>query len=196
VPAIAEFLKDVDRAWMPDGPDRIRLRLIGSGALMLQTGYERGTKDGDLLETTELSPERRTALLGLGGRGTLLSTRHRMYLELVNEAFLFLPQVPRWRPAAVSAELTHFTLEVLDVVDVVVSKLARFSGNDANDLAAMVDGGHVPHDVFVERFRGAVDMFAHDARADDLPKIVERFHRVERDYLGVDETEIELPSWI
>lgn len=60
----------------------------------------------------------------------------------------------------------------------------------------MVDGGHVPHDVFVERFRGAVDLFAHDARADDLPKIIARFHRVERDYLGVDETEIELPSWI
>ncbi|HEY1551709.1 MAG TPA: hypothetical protein VGG28_27970 [Kofleriaceae bacterium] len=30
----------------------------------------------------------------------------------------------------------------------------------------------------------------------DLPKYVANLHRVERDMLGVDETEIELPSWI
>ena len=35
-----------------------------------------------------------------------------------------------------------------------------------------------------------------DARGSKLPEIVENLHRVERDMIGVEETEIELPSWI
>jgi hypothetical protein len=48
----------------------------------------------------------------------------------------------------------------------------------------------------VERFRAAVDAFSGDARAEDLPRYVRNLHRVERDFLLVPETEIELPDWI
>ena len=48
--AVEAFLKDIDAAW-PSAHAKIRLRIIGSTALMLQTSYERGTKDSDVLET-------------------------------------------------------------------------------------------------------------------------------------------------
>ena len=88
----------------------------------------------------------------------------------------------------------HF--EVLDVVDVVVSKLKRFSASDADDVRAMTESGLVEHRRLIERFRSAVDVYGGDARADDLPKYVKNLHRVERDHLGVPETEIELPAWV
>jgi hypothetical protein len=81
-------------------------------------------------------------------------------------------------------------------VDVVVSKLKRFHANDRADIAAMVDRELVPHDLLVDRFRSAVDAFSFDARAPDLPRYVANLHLVERDYFGVDETEIELPPYI
>lgn len=72
----------------------------------------------------------------------------------------------------------------------------RFHANDQSDIAAMIDLGLVPHAQLIERFRAAVDEFSGDARAEELPVYVARLHRVERDMLGVAESEIELPSWI
>jgi hypothetical protein len=60
----------------------------------------------------------------------------------------------------------------------------------------MVDLDLVPHERLIERFRAAVDEFSGDARADQLPAYVANLHRVERDMLGVAESDIDLPSWI
>ena len=92
--------------------------------------------------------------------------------------------------------LEKLELFVLDVVDVVVSKLKPFRANDQSDIDAMIKRGLVPHESLLERFRAAVDEFSGDARASDLPQYIKHLHRVERDMLGVDETEIDLPSWI
>ncbi|MBA2544360.1 MAG: hypothetical protein H0V17_32255 [Deltaproteobacteria bacterium] len=89
-----------------------------------------------------------------------------------------------------------FNLTVLDVVDVVVSKIARFDATDRSDIDAMIRKGLVDHAVFIERFRDAVDERSGAASADQLPKYVERLHTIERDMFGEDETDIELPSWI
>ena len=58
----------------------------------------------------------------------------------------------------------------------------------------MIDIGHVDHAMLVARFRAAVDELSGDARAADLDKHLANLHRVERDMLFVDETEIELPT--
>jgi hypothetical protein len=92
--------------------------------------------------------------------------------------------------------LRRLEIVALDVVDVVVTKLKRFNANDQSDVDAMIARDLVTHDALIERFKAAVDEFSGDARAEDLPKYVANLHRVERDMLGVDETEIELPSWI
>jgi hypothetical protein len=92
--------------------------------------------------------------------------------------------------------LSHFEVHVLDVVDVVVSKLKRFNAIDQNDIDAMIELDLVPHDRLVERFESAVDWFSSDARADDLPGYVANLNVVETEYLLVEPTDIELPSWV
>src|SRR5579863_7365634 len=164
---------------------------------MLQARYERGTKDSDILETDDLDVETKARLLELAGPGTDLSKRHGLYIEFVASGLPLLPQVPIWLELAeLNRQLAHFRIEVLVVVDVVVSKLKRLHGNDLRNIEAMIDLDLVPHAILIERFRSAVDYFLLDARAEDLPKCVENLHRLERDLFGTPETEIDLPDWL
>lgn len=197
MPLIEEFFKEIDAKWAWPGRTKIALKVLGSAALMLQAGYERGTKDGDVLETVELSSEIKARLLRLAGEGSQIHTRRRLYLDLVASGIPFLPQAPHWiLQAELNASLEHFEIATLGVVDVVVSKLKRLNPNDADDIGAMIDLGLVTHRELISRFRLAVDYFACDARAGDLPRYILNLHRVERDMFAVDETEIELPGWI
>jgi hypothetical protein len=198
MPPIHDFLKDLDRLWDLPAEGKIRLPLIGSTALMLQVDYLRGTKDTDVLETADMNATTRARLESLVGAGTRLHRSHRMYLEVVGGGLPFLPQAPQWVNAVeLNHELSHFHVDVLSVVDVVVSKLKRFGAGDQEDIRAMVDLGLVPHDRLVERFRSAVSAYELDARAGrDLPRCVANLHRIERDLLGTDETEISLPESI
>jgi hypothetical protein len=146
VSALEEFFRDLDKQWRWPGDAKIGLRLIGSAALMLQTNYERGTKDSDVLETTSLTDEIKTRLLAIAGKDSRLLDRHRLYLEIVASGIPFLPRGPVWHPvAALNANLEHFRIEALDVVDVVVSKFKRAHAVDMDDIAAMIDAGVVPH---------------------------------------------------
>lgn len=191
------FFQDIDLCWGTPREEKLRLRVIGSTALMLQTDYLRGTKDSDILETTELATEDKRRLLELAGKESNVAKQYRMYLEIVPNGLPFLPQSPLWHPLPdLSPLFNHITIEVLDVVDVVVSKLKRFSASDADDVCAMTDKGLVEHSRLIARFLSAVDVYGIDARADDLPKYVRHLHRVERDFLAVPETRIELPAWV
>ncbi len=197
MPGLSDFFAELDQAWPHPTASPIALHLIGSTALMLQTSYQRGTKDSDVLETIELTRELQARLAIVAGPGSALRTRHRMYLEIVRGGIPFLPQQPVWhRVDLAGVVLRHFELRVLDVVDIVVSKLKRLHANDLADIEAMVALGHVTHERLIARFKAAVDMFAYDARAADLPGYVENLHQVERDILGVAESDIVLPSWI
>jgi hypothetical protein len=194
---IEAFLKEMDELWARPDSERITLRVIGSTALMMQTGYWRGTKDSDVLEAESLAGDTGRDLLALAGQGTALHRKHRFYLDIVRRGIPFLPQAPIFHAKSeLNQELKHFTVEVLDIVDTVVSKLKRFNANDLDDVKAMIDLDLVPHARLLERFRSAVDMFAGDARAEDLPKYVRNLHRIERDMLFVEEARIELPAWI
>ena len=78
----------------------------------------------------------------------------------------------------------------------VVSKLKRFHANDRGDISAMIERGFVRHAALVRRFSSAVDAYAMDARARDLPVYVKRLNELERDEFFVAETTIDLPEWI
>jgi hypothetical protein len=190
------LLADVDARWKHPQGTKIRLNVIGSAALLLQTNYNRGTKDGDVLETAELAGDTKARLIALAGQQTALHRRHRMYLDMVPNGVPFLPHAPLYHAVVSLSGLVHFEVFALDVVDVVVSKFKRYHANDQADVAAMSDGRHVPHERLIERFRSAVDVFAGDARADKLPIYVKNLHQAERDYFDVPETEIELPEWV
>ena len=184
---VDDFFRKLDGLWGPP-PDRIRLNVIGSAALMIQFDYQRGTKDGDVLQTQDIAGPIKDQLLRLADRGSALHARTRMYLDIVPNGLPFLPSPPRWLPVDRLAALTHLDLQALDVVDVVVSKLKRFNANDVDDIRAMVDRDLVLHEALLERFRSAFAVFAYDARAPELIKYVANLNQVERDLLGVEET--------
>ena len=91
-----DFFGEIDRQWPSGSPSKVRLCIIGSGALMLQTSYARGTKDSDVFDTVDLSAETKARLLQIAGRGTELAKRRRMYIEIVPNGIPFLPHPPRW----------------------------------------------------------------------------------------------------
>ena len=192
------FLDDIDRAWRLQRPHdtRLHFHVFGSAALLLQESrYRRGTKDADILETAEII-QVHDALRKIAGRESLLYTKHRIYLEVVSSGIPFLPHPAEWLPWWPN-EFSSFDVSVLAVSDVVVSKLIRFSVSDQDDIQAMIDGNRITHDQLLLRLRTAIDYFSTDARAShDLPLIVENFNSVERDFFGITETRLELPSWI
>jgi hypothetical protein len=196
VSAIEGLLEDVDRLWTPIVAGRVSLHVIGASALLLQTDYGRATKDGDVLETAALDGPTRTQLLALAGRDSKLAGKHRLYVEIVASALPFLPQRPLWHPhELINGRLQHLDLYMLDVVDVVVSKIFRFNANDRNDIGAMVGRDLVDHGRLLERFRLALRC-ADGAQAHRLPDCVENLHTVERDFFATVETTIELPQWV
>lgn len=194
--AIERFLVAIDAAWpLPVAP-QIELRILGSAALFLQCDYLRGTKDADVIETVQMGDDVQTALLALAGRGTPLHDHHRLYLDLLGARFPFLPPEPMWWPMeGLTARLTHFSVTALDPTDVLISKLPRFHAVDVQDIAAVIRRDLVYHPELVSRFQAAIDSFSMDSRSDDFLKYVARLHQVERDFFGVAESKIELPSW-
>jgi hypothetical protein len=191
---VERFLVELARGW--EHASRPKLRIIGSAALILQTDYVRGTKDSDVLRTVELDDATSEKLLDLGGEESLLAARWNHYLDIVPNGVPFLPHAPRWHPLALPDAPQTLSFEVLDVVDVVVSKLKRFGENDRSDIAAMIERELVPHAQLVERFMSAVDEFSHDARADQLPRYVRNLNEIERDVFGAERSVIELPDWV
>lgn len=137
---VDDFFRDLDRSWPLPAGAPITLRLLGSTALILQTSFQRGTKDSDILETDEITAEIESALLAVAGKDTDIHRRNRMYLEFLGAAFPFLPSDPLWHPVVQSGpDYQNFRLEVLDVVDVVIAKLARFHKTDRDDIATMAE---------------------------------------------------------
>lgn len=194
---IEAFFQEIDRNWRGSRSQKIQLHVLGSAALMLQTDYARGTTDGDILETPNIVGETKTLLLAIAGRGTPIHKRHGLYLDVVASGIPLLPASPRWLPrTALNASLHTFEVAVLDIVDLVTTKLKRFHANDQSDVKAMIDRGLVSHDELVARFMSAVDVYGDSASGEDLPKYVRNLHRVERDIFGVPESDIELPDWI
>ena len=190
------YLLDLDALWGGAEPP-IALKIIGSTALMLQADYLRGTKDSDVLGVEPIRGAVKEKLLGLAGKGSQLQGLHQVYLDVVESGLPFLPHPPRFLPLeGLNLRLKSFTVSVLEVVDVVVSKLKRFNGKDMEDVRAMVDMDLVEHVRLIDRFNSAVDRFGMDARADDLPLVIRNLHWVERECFGKRPTAIPLPPWV
>lgn len=194
--AVEDFLADVDRQWQ-GSETHVPLRLIGSTALLLRTDYQRITDDSDVLQTTEVTDDIKRRLLELAGKKSTLHARHGMYVQVLSTGFPLLAHQPLFHPMAqLNATLQHFEIHALDVVDVVVAKLAPFRQRDRDDIRQMIVRGLVPHDRLVARFKDAVDEYSGGAGAEDIPKFWKNLNQVERDFLEVDETEMELPDWL
>lgn len=194
---IEEFLAKIEERWQPTGEEPIPLRIIGSFALFLQTDYVRGTKDADILEINDLPKKVWEQLETIAGKGSDLARSHRLYIDLVGPGFPFLPPRPLLNPLKAQSErLKYFRLQVLDPVDVVVSKLKTFRASDLDDIRAMVIRHLLSPTLLVERFELAKDHWLLGSRAPELREYIENLHTVQRDYLLVPETPIALPDWL
>jgi hypothetical protein len=192
---IEQFFLELDVLWGAEDP-KLPIKVIGSTALMLQAEYLRGTKDSDVLGVVPVAGAVQRKLEELAGSGSHLHAKHQLYLDVVPSGLPFLPHSPRFLPLEPNARLQAFQVSVLEVQDVVVSKLKRFNGNDRDDIRAMVAMDLVAHDPLLERFRSAVDRFEMDARAEDLPIIIQHLHWVERECFVHRPTPIQLPPWL
>lgn len=161
---------------------------------MLQADYERGTKDSDILEAAEITDPVKEQLLQLGGPGSDMYKRHRVYLEVVRRGIMLLPERPRFNP--VSLSLKNFRVEAFDIVDVVVSKLKRLNQNDMDDIGAMVRLRKAPRNPVIERFKSAIARMSISGYAEQIPQYIKNLNRVERDIYGSEETPIDLPDWM
>lgn len=90
--------------------------------------------------------------------------------------------------------LKYFRIEALDPVDVVVSKLKTFRSGDLDDIRAMVERNLVDPKRLVERFEAAKEPWLLGSRDIELPQYIQNLHTIQRDYLFVPETPIELPD--
>jgi hypothetical protein len=196
VKLVEQFLRDLDRDWEPTQKGKIPLSIIGSAALFLQTDYDRGTKDSDILETPAISSEISQKLRALAGKDSPLFKKYRVYMDIVKVGIPFLPQKPIFHTVPELKGLTNFSVQVLDIVDVAVSKLKPFRPRDVEDIEFLVSKKLISHKKLLERFHMVVDFHSMDARAEDLPKFVQNLNRVERDMLFVPESKIDLPDWI
>lgn len=190
---IKEFFLDLDRNWKTEGSEPILLRVLGSTSLFLQCDYERGTKDSDILEIHEIDKEIFEKLKKLAGKDTRLAVKHGIYLDVVSPGLAFLPPKSLWKSFE---KLTNFHIELLEVVDVVVSKLRRFNTNDIKDIKEMTDRNLVDPTQLVHQFELAKEQWLLGSRAHELPKIIENLHTVQRDFLLTEETPVELPDWL
>jgi len=194
---IENFFLEIDKKWKPKTAKPIRLPIIGSTALFLQSTYNRGTKDSDILEIGNLSKKITKSLLKIAGPGTAIAKRHRLYIDIVGQGLPFLPHPPFFHPLnTLNKKLGFFQIDVLDITDAVVSKLKLFRAQDLNDIQKLVQLDLINPKKLIERFILAKESWLLDSRALDLPKYVKNLNTILRDLLGVKEVEIELPKWI
>lgn len=194
---IEDFLKDIDSKWKRKERPPLPFKVIGGASLVLQYDYSRPTKDTDLIEVKELTEDIKKRLKRIAGKDSLLHRKHRLYIDIVNRALPFLPPNPMFYPLIeLNKELVNFRVEALDVVDVLVSKMTRFSSTDVDDFKAMIDLGVVDPVRLEKRFMEAFEAWTFEARAEKLPKIIENLHFVQRDMLLVEESMLSLPRWM
>lgn len=128
---------------------------------------------------------------------TKLAKKHNFYLDIVGQGVPFLPHPILFHPLEkLNERLDNFRIEVLDITDVVVSKLKPFRAQDVDDIRQMVLLNLLDAKKLIRRFMAAKEYWLMDARSEDLPQCLENLNTVLRDFLEAREISIEWPSWI
>lgn len=195
---IENFFLDLDENWRLKTDRPIPLKIVGSMALMFQCDYRRRTKDSDVYEVADITQQIKDELIGLAGKESLLFKKHRIFIDIIKPVVLFLPPIPIFHSLNNSKleKMQNFKIEMLDAVDVAVSKLYRFVQQDIDDIHAAIDSGKITHQKLIERLVLAKERWLLDARASYLPTVLKNLNTIERDIFVTKETQIELPDYI
>lgn len=192
---LTDFFREIDARWTRSSKTELELKIIGSTALMMTTDLRLGTTDSDVIQTAQIDDAVMKRLLEIAGRGSDAEKKFGLHLQFVPPGLPFLPQRPKYLPAAELNDLKFIRVFALAPVDVAISKLKVFRPHDIRDIAELIEQGHVAHEELLTRFRSAIDLAGMSARADDLPKIIDNFHQVERNDFGLEApSHVDLPD--
>jgi len=170
------FLQMLDEYLVDEG--RVQLLIGGASALVLAYDGQLATRDLDVIG------ERTGVLLALSERMGSGSEAHRLtgyYLDVVPPGWF--PNAPGWRARAVPVPvpgLQHIELKVLEVHDLILSKLKRFGSGDRDDIRSLCDRAEFDVEILKERYQQARQLYDRD----EEEKLDENFRFVEIEFLG------------
>jgi hypothetical protein len=140
------FLKDLDSQLK----DVVALRCLGGFVVTQQYGVGRGTSDIDFLSVSAISAE--DNLESLGGLGSALHKKHRVYVQYVGIATPPCAYADRLRAMFPEAPWSKLRLFALDPEDLALSQLERNSDRDREDVLRLASAGYIDTTVLRARY--------------------------------------------
>ncbi|MCP5463842.1 MAG: hypothetical protein H7A33_02340 [Deltaproteobacteria bacterium] len=188
--------KEIDKIKSLKTP--IELNVLGSTALFLQSNYERKTKDIDFFEIEHTSSHpsfEASVIQKIGGKASGFHKLHGVFFEFVSKNILFIPQRPIFNTCDnINENFKNILLRVLDVHDVIVSKIKPYRPTDREDIKTMIEQGLVDHQKLVERFKLAMYKWELD-RAYLFKDLIKNLNDMEQSFFEVEPSQFDLPRW-
>jgi hypothetical protein len=138
------FFEDVDSSL----DQEVRLHCCGGFVVTQLYGVSRTTSDVDFLDAV---PNLHGRLTEIGGKGSLLHRKHRVYLDAVTVATPPEDYEQRLIPMFADA-WNHLRLYALEVHDVALSKLERNLERDRDDVQRLAQAGYLKPEILKERY--------------------------------------------
>ena len=180
---LLKFLKAIDEHLTEDS--KLVMFVGGGAAILLAYDGEIATDDVDFIAVMRDLP---SWLVELAGKGSALHRETDYYLDIVAPGLF--PQEWGWRKRALTIEtlgLKHIELRVLELHDLILSKLKRFAGKDRDDIRWLCDREEFSIDTLRSRYRNARQMFDFDQQE----KLDRNFRFVEAEFLALEPTQFD-----
>jgi|SRR5579871_1233134 len=159
------FFAEVDSILSED----VKLHCCGGFVVTQLYGVARTTSDVDFLCVV---PNVQNNLTQIGGRGSALHQKHKVYLDAVT--VVTPPENYEERLVALFPHAwRRFQLFALEAHDLALSKLERNFERDRNDIQQLARSGHLNPDILRDRYYGELrpNLNAHEDRHDSTLKM-------------------------
>ena len=157
----------------------------GAGALLLAYDPAVATQDIDFIgEKTEVLRK----LSDVAGKDSEIHRLTDYYVDIVPPGWF--PNAPGWHERAVPVDvpgLRHINLRVLELHDLILSKLKRFGSGDRQDIRSLCDRDELDIRTLRERYEQARQLYDHDERE----KLDRNFRIVEVEFLGLEPSDFD-----
>lgn len=143
----ASLLKSIDALMK----ERVDVHCLGGFVVTLKYGISRTTSDIDILPTAP--PHKLTKLQELGGQGSDLHQRYKVYLQPVTVMTYPEEYESRLTPMWPSFDLANLRIFALEAHDLALTKLERNSDVDRQDIQELARLGHLDPTTLRRRYQ-------------------------------------------
>jgi hypothetical protein len=140
------FLREIDK--LLKAP--LQLQCLGGFVVTQQYGVGRETSDIDFLSAVASSREDKVE--AIGGLGSPLHKKYRVYLQYVGVATPPCNYASRLQPMFQDESWIHLRLFALDPTDIALSKLERNAERDRDDVLRLARSGFVDAQTLKSRY--------------------------------------------